>query len=181
MLEFIQEMNEAKLFQNRDTLDGKTIKDLASTTYLMILILELLRTEEPKYAKSYANKTMIYDDFNKMRSNTTDLHNIVSILDNQEDYESKIKIDKTVTLPMFGLKRYLRDIQEDRKDPTQDRQLFIKLENQLKISSSTLKNIRRIVADWRSATSTEKRSTRNNIRTEFNKLSWQNDIFLHYK
>lgn len=181
MLEFLQEMNEARLFQNRDTLDGKSTRELADTCYLMILILEILRTEDAGYAKSYANKTMLYNDFDKMRSNASDLHNIISILANQQDYEPKLSTDMTISLPLFAVKRYLRDIVEQRKDPTQDRQFFLKLETQLKISNSTLKNIRRSVGDWRTAEATERRSTETNIRTEFNKLSWQNDIFLHFK
>lgn len=177
MYEFINGLNETRLFQHRDSLDGKTAKDLSNTTYLMLLVLEILRHENKKFAVNYARKTMVYDDFSKMRSNTSDLHNLISILSHQADYEHTLATDSEISPPVFALKRYFRDIAEGRKDSTQDRQLFLKLESALKVHDSALKSIRRHAVDWASSNETERKAVKNNVRVAFQKLSWQNDLY----
>lgn len=147
-LSFLQELTESRLFKNRDTLYGKTAEDLAKYAYIMFMMLEVLRLEQFKWAKKYAVDTLVYENFDAMRTSATDLHNVLAVLNNQKEYEDKIDIDLNVSVPVFHIKRYLRDIQNHRKYPSQDRQFFMSLETFLKIHDSKLRQLRRDVGDW---------------------------------
>jgi len=180
-LEFIQELTEARMFRNRDTLSGKSAADLAKISFLSLLALEIMRTLNPSYAKKYALDTISYENFKSMRNNATDLHNLLSVLNNQIDYTGKIQSDPTVSIPALQIKRYLRDMENTRKDKSLDRQFFYKLESFLKITDPEYKELRRNVVDWNMNSSAEKRNVIRSIKHEMNKLSLQLDLLQQFK
>ena len=196
MLEFIQEISEARLYKNGDTLKGKSINDVAKITFLNIMILEIMRTIKPEYAKQYASNTFPYQHFSSMRTSASDLHNLLVVIDNQDKFQDKLTTNKkysstwpftqssmsyTITLPELQIKRYLRDIQSGTKNISQDRQLFKTLEDNFHISDSNLKNIRRNVADWKLASPVEKETTIIAIKQLANNLNQQNDLYQYFK
>ena len=177
----LQELNEARLYRGADTLKGKSANDLAKVAYLMIMMLEIIRSEDSSFAKTYAQNTVSYDNFDAMRGNATDLHNVLVVLANQHKFENKIATNSNISVPSLQIKKYLRDIVAGRKEAGNDRQLFMKLENFFSISNSQYKNIRRSVGDWKDNSRSEKSTVRNeikNIMVNFNQLS---DLFLHFK
>lgn len=181
MLEFIQELHEARLYKGADTLNGKSADDLASAAYLMLLMLEVLRTDDEIYAKKYAKDTIGYENFEAMRSNVTDLHNIFAVLNNQNKYEDHIKENLQITVPVLQIRRYLRDITTGDKQLGLDKELFMKLERFLNIKDSTLKSIRRTVGDWNRASTSERSSIRKQLKNYTVPAATQNDILVHFK
>lgn len=179
-LEFLEELNEARLFRGADTLKGKSAKDLAKIAYLMILMLEVLRRRDESWAKKYASDTMGYDNFNTMRNYATDLHNLLAVLGHQDKYEGKISVDSKISVPTLQLKRYLRDIQDGRTDRSQDRSLFKKLEDYFKISDSNLKQYRRVVGDWGLSSSDERNSILHRMRATMQSYGQYSDISRHF-
>lgn len=180
-LEFIQELTEARMFRNRDTLGGKSAADLAKTVFLSLLALEIMRTLDPNYTKKYALDTISYENFKGMRNNATDLHNLLSVLNNQLDYASKIQPDAAIAIPALQIKRYLRDIENNRKDKALDRQFFYKLESFLKITDPEYKELRRSIVDWGMNSSVEKRNIIRSIKHDMNKTSLQLDLLQQFK
>jgi hypothetical protein len=178
---FIKELTEARMFRNRDSLGSKTAADLAKISFLSLLALEIMRTLNPSYAKKYAIDTISYENFKSMRNNANDLYNLLSVLNNQTDYAGKIQSDPTVSIPALQIKRYLRDIENTRKDKSLDRQFFYKLESFLRITDSEYKELRRNVVDWNMNSSAEKRNVIRSIKHEMNKLSLQLDLLQQFK
>lgn len=181
MLSFIQELTEARLYRGEQTLEGKKADDLANIAYLMIMMLEILRHEDFKYAQDYARSTLSYSSFDHMRSSATDLYNLLSVLNEQTEYEDRITPNPSISVPALQIKRYLRDLENGRKDPGLDRALFLKIESFFSISSTKLKQIRRSVGQWNDNSITEKSTVRKEIKNILQNVSQQNDIFVHFK
>lgn len=181
MLEFIQEISEARLFKDSDTLKGKTAKDLTKITFLTIMMLEILRTADSKYAKQYASNTNSSNNFSAMNPGRTDLHNLLVVLTHQDKFSDKIETDSNIFVPLIQVKHYLNNVADGHKDIGVDRRLFKKLEDSLLIKDNNLKNIRREVADWLQTSQFEKDIILTTIKQLANSLAQQNDIYQHFK
>lgn len=180
MLEFIEELTEAKMFRGRETLSGKTADDIAEVVYAMFLIVEILRTEDSGWLKDYITNTMADEQFKSMRSSSSDLHNLIAVLSNQDKFDSKIKVNPKISPPLLQIKRYFRDILNDRKLASVDRAFFKSLEDFLKIKNSDLKHFRRTVTDWQYASTTEKRGIRLGIKNFLTPTNHQNDLLIKF-
>lgn len=179
MMDFIQELTEARLYRNSSTLDGKPAAELAKIAYIMFLVIEILRHEDKKYAVQYVKDTMYYDEFKHMRGSATDFHNVLSVLNNQEDYP--IQPDAQISVPLLQVKRYFRNIENNKVEAGLDRDLLIKLEHYLKISDTQLKHIRRTVAFWTSASNNEKFTVSKELKNLLNSLGHQSDISVYFR
>jgi hypothetical protein len=180
-LPFLQELVEARMYRNTSTLSGKTASELANVAYLMFMMLEILRYEENSFAKRYSIETMWYDNFSSMKSSASDLHNVLAILSNQGDYKDKIKVDAGISVPNLQIRKYLRDIENDRKEKGWDRAFFKTLGEFLKITSSDLKQMRMYVADWTANSITEKRKIKLAIKNALQATNHQNDLLVHFR
>lgn len=176
MLDLIQELTESRIFFNADTLKGKDIHTLAELAFCMTMALEIMRYTKEKVARNYADQTFKYQDFDKMYYSPTDLYNLLVVIGNQTDFEDKITTDLGVSFPKMGYKRYLRDIIAGRRDHNTDRSFFYRLEQAFKIGDSSLKQIRRIVADWKTADRGEREYIKKQLDLKFRKLSQYVDI-----
>lgn len=181
MFDFIQEIAEARLYRNGETLKGKSAEDVAKITFLSILMLEILRFVDKGYSKKYAADSLPFQNFTAMRPSATDLHNLLSVLAEQDKYASKITVNHNISVPELQIRRWLRDIENSKKDVPLDRQLFLKLETFFQIKDSSLRNIRRHVADWGISSHSEREATINLIKQMANQLTQQSDLYQHFK
>jgi hypothetical protein len=181
MFDFIQELNEARLYRGTSTLEGRSAEELAKISFLMIMMLEILRTEDNSFARKYGEQTLQYEQFDAMRSNATDLHNLLAVLNNQDKYDERITVNHKISVPVLQLRRYLRDISNKRKDRGLDRSLFIKLEDFFKISDSNIRQIRRFVGDWYDVSNNEKANVRKQIKNMLQGYGQQNDLLIQFK
>jgi hypothetical protein len=145
---FLQEITEARLFRYEEGVQGRTAKQLGQLLYMALLGLEALRYIDERAAREYANNTLRYNDFDKMRPSTTDLANLIAVLDNQDDYRDRIDVDASVSPPVLQILRYLRNMTQRLETHAYDRSLLLNAESSLKISESDLRQIRRVVGDW---------------------------------
>lgn len=180
MLNFFEELKEARLFRGRETLKGKTADELGKVLYLMFMMIEILRAEDKLWAIEYVTNTMADEQFTSMRSNSTDMHNLIAILSNQNKYEGRITTNYKISPPLLQIKRYFRDILNDRKLRGVDRSFFKSLEDFLQISNGEFKNVRRTVADWNLASDTEKHTVRYAIKNLIRPTNQQNDLLIHF-
>jgi len=178
---FLNDLTEARMFRNTTTLAGKSAKDLADVVFLSFMMLEILRIEDNAYAKRYANNTIWDNTFSSMKSSATDLHNLIAVLSNQTKYSSKIKADAGVNVPTIQIRKYLRDIENNRKDRGWDRAFFKTLGEFLKISKGELKQMRVVVADWNRSSTTEKQKIRLQIKNLLHPSNFQNDLLTHFR
>lgn len=178
---FLQELTEARMYSNTTTLSGKKATELAKVAFLMFMMLEILRYEDKTFAKRYSLNSIGYDNFLSLKSSSTDLHNVLSVLANQNKYADKITTDFTIAVPVLQIRKYLRDIENDRKDRGWDRAFFKTLGEFLKITDSDLKEMRIWVADWPQASDTEKRKLRLQIKNLLQATNHQNDLLVQFR
>jgi hypothetical protein len=178
---FLQELTEARMYRNTTTLSGKKATELAKVAFLMFMMLEILRHEDKSFAKRYSLDSMWYDNFASLKSSSTDLHNVLSVLGNQSKYADKITTDLSIAVPILQIRKYLRDIENDRKDRGWDRAFFKTLSEFLKITDADLKEMRIWVGDWLQASATEKRKLRLQIKNLLQATNHQNDLLVHFR
>jgi hypothetical protein len=178
---FLQELTEARMYRNTTTLSGKKATELAKVAFLMFMMLEILRHEDKSFAKRYSLDSMWYDNFASLKSSSTDLHNVLSVLANQSKYADKITTNLSIAVPILQIRKYLRDIENDRKDKGWDRAFFKTLSEFLKITDSDLKEMRIWVGDWLQASATEKRKLRLQIKNLLQATNHQNDLLIHFR
>jgi hypothetical protein len=178
---FLQELTEARMYRNTTTLSGKKATELAKVAFLMFMMLEILRHEDNSFAKRYSLDSMWYDNFASLKSSSTDLHNVLAVLANQSKYADKITTDLNIAVPILQIRKYLRDIENDRKDKGWDRAFFKTLSEFLKIRDADLKEMRIWVGDWLQASATEKRKLRLQIKNLLQATNHQNDLLIHFR
>jgi len=178
---FLQELTEARMYRNTTTLSGKKATELAKVAFLMFMMLEILRHEDKSFAKRYSLDSIGYDSFGSLKGSATDLHNVLSVLANQSKYADKITTDLSIAVPILQIRKYLRDIENDRKDKGWDRAFFKTLSEFLKITDADLKEMRIWVGDWLQASATEKRKLRLQIKNLLQATNHQNDLLVHFR
>jgi hypothetical protein len=181
MFDFIEELKEARMFRGSDTLRGKSANDVAKMAFTMFLMLEILRQEDPNYAKDYVRKTMDHTNFDSMRTSATDLHNLLAVLNNQQKYSARVTPNPSISVPVLAIRRYFREVLGGRKDRGLDRALLQNLQNSFKVSSGELSSARRNVADWYLPSKTEKAVTKRALKNVLQSTAHQADIFVHFK
>jgi hypothetical protein len=164
LFDFIQELNESRIFRYKHDFRGMTARDLGHMLYQVILMLEIIRHYDKSWVKQYANKTYQFAGFPGLKAAQTDMYNLISVVNNQDSVDDYLKSDKSVSVPEFGIKRYLLDIINDRRHITRDRELLLRLESSLQITDGKLKDIRRLVSYWDNYGDGKKKTTITNLR-----------------
>lgn len=182
MFEFIKtELTEARYMRTERDIAGRTNLDIGETLFQHVLSLEQLRHENPKVAAEYAKRTLLYQNFNKMRPGGTDMYNMASILNNPSDYSDLVSDAEAVRFDELRFKRYLRGIIAGRKDAPADRQFFLRLQKDLRISNPILKQIRRIAGDYAIASPAEKQAITSRMLLSFRPdRKFKSDLFKLY-
>jgi len=178
-LPFIQELMETRMFRNAEVLKGKHPQDLAKLLYTMFMALEILKNVDFRYAKDYAGRTFAYSNWDYMRTNVTDMANIIAVLMHPERYSSKIKPDSKITIPEFQTKTYFRNSMGDGPHPEHKRYFFT-LEGYLNITETKYKTLRRFILDWENTELSDQEWAVKQVVFEFNHLGRTCDLFLDF-
>jgi hypothetical protein len=162
-LDFLQQLEEARMTRNDQSVKVLTYADCCERLYLTLLILELLKNfpNATSVVRDYARKT-IDVKYERFKMNSTDLYNFIYFVTGDERALGKLKDPgaamrsrQSTTLPLDALKAYLRSISSgSTPNPTQ---LFVRLENVLNVSNTDYKTIRRNVTNWTQLTNDKRR------------------------
>ena len=153
-MEFIKQIEEARLTRNKTTLSKFSYKDVCERFYLTLLIVEFLRQFQDSYKTvvDYAKKTESYTTFSQYKVGSTDLHNFIYIIIGNDkalslldDPASAKAMQQQLSFPTMAVSRYIKQIGAG-TTPTQVFQLFSSIESGLGIKNSDYKKIRRVVA-----------------------------------
>jgi hypothetical protein len=166
MMEFIQDLHEARLTRNSYNQKSLTYSDCCERLYLTVLIIELLRRYK-KYSRNaqrYAKDTSSHTNYDHFRMYGTDLYNFIyfvngddAALEKLKDPEAAKQVRERVSLPVMGLNRYLSKVGGG-SWPAEANQFMVKLESSLLISNSDYKNIRRGLSGYESLDSRNKKA-----------------------
>lgn len=175
---FLQDLAESRIFKDSSSIKGKSAEQIAELVFLVILLLEILRTEDRGTARDYVDATLKFNSFDSIKASGTDLHNLISVLNHQGDYDDQIHSDYNIAIPYLQLRRYLKDYSlgpTTGQGNSMDRQFLIKLEKYLKVTKYS--KFRRIIGDWWNASHDEKRDTIAQLRRLFSSLAVNIDIW----
>jgi hypothetical protein len=170
-----QELVESRLFPDAASLHGRSASELGELLFTAILTLEVLRQEHESQAWAYAQKTLVFKDFDKMRSGGTDLANLIAVMTNQDYYYNDFKTNIRVYLPELQVKAYLRAFSTFTEN--QIRQFLLKLDTDLLIANSQLHQARRIISNWNDADTQHRSIAWSALEREFNRYGKQMDIY----
>jgi len=152
--------------------------DIGETFFEHMIMLQQLRHENPEAAAKYAKDTLKFYDFSNVRSGATDLHNLASIIMNPSKFKDEVGADSGIRIPELQFKRWLRDIKAGNMNTSVDRQFLYKLEKELGIKNSILRNMRRIVQDYSMASPNERKMISTRLMLHFRQdRRFMSDIF----
>ena len=175
---FLQELVEARMFVYPENLKGKEAVVIARLLFCSMLALEILRYENEYKAQEYVNRTMAFNDFDRMRHSATDLANLIAIVANQDLYLDEIKTKIGLYAPELQIKAHLRTFPGARYDSSRIRQFLLKLDDALMVAGSDMRQARRIIGDWPSASDFEKKVAWATLSRVFIAYGSQLDIYL---
>ena len=158
---FLQYVSEARIVRRQSDLQRYTFQEITERIYLSFLTLALLKNFKQTigFVKSYATNTLSYGNFDRIRSTSNDLSNMLaivagdpSIVEKLANKNQAIALRQRQNVPVLAIRRYLRSFSNDYEFLTQ-------LESKLGISNSDYRNLRRAIADYPSLDSKRKQVT----------------------
>ena len=118
MTPFVKYVSEGRIVRRQSDLQRYTFQEITERIYLSFLTLTLLRSfEQTKgFVKSYATDTLAYGSFERVRSTSNDLHNMMAVVAGDIEITKKLAnsqqaeaMRQRVSVPVMALRRYLRD------------------------------------------------------------------------
>jgi len=158
---FLQYVSEARIVRRQDDLTRYTYQEIEERVYLTFLSLSLLKrfASAKAFVKQYANSTLTYGGFDRVRTSANDLHNMLSVLDGNIDILDKLSnktqakaVRQRHPLPTMSVKRYLRTLNDDYK-------FLTNLERSIGITDTDYKNLRIAITDFANLDSRRKKVT----------------------
>ena len=158
---FLKYVSEGKVIRRFSDLERFTFPDVTERIYLSFLALALMSQKEEtrSFVKSYADDTMHYGTFDRVRMVYNDLANMLAIVSGDPEITKKLKnknqaqaMRQRQPVPVMALRRYLRSWEEHYKNLTQ-------LERALNIRDANYKNVRRAVANYKALNSRQQMQT----------------------
>jgi len=154
-MDFIREIQEARMTRTEANTRRYSYRDCCERAYLILLVLELMR-KFPSYSRAasgYARSTSRFTGYDIFRASATDLYNFIyfvvgddAAMEKLKDAEDAKRVRSNTQVPLMAINRYVSKIAAG-QEPTAASELFIKLESQFNITSSSYKKIRRTVTN----------------------------------
>ena len=179
MFDFIkQELVEARLFRFAENLHGRDAAGLGRLLFASLLTMEIMRHESPRQAVQYAQQSLVFNEFDHMRTGATDVANLIAVLSNQSRYEKEITANTRVSAPVLQIRTFLRTFTSTGYNQNEIRRFFIRLDEMLSVEGGEMHQARRIISDWEDATSTERHAAWSTLNRVFNSHGTQLDIYI---
>jgi len=181
-LPFLKELTEARMFMRPTDISGMSAEQIGDIIYLIFMMLEIIRYYNPSYAASYATQTMSYNTYENMHYSGTDLGNLLAVLNNQDTFAGRIKMNGSVSIPLFQINRYLQSLRSSARSDNEDATFFYRLEDYMKLYSKSLfRQLRRDIGQWSKLTYADKNSYCLILRREMDKRASNVDVYLWFK
>ena len=158
---FLQYVAEGRVVRRQSDLQRYTFQEICEKIYLSFLTLSLLKnfTRTKNFVRTYANQTLAYGEFDRVRTTANDLHNMLAIVSGDPAIVQKLAnknaamaLRQRLSIPVLAIRSYLRSFSSDYKFLTQ-------LEKALNITDMDYKNLRRAIADYTRLDSKRKQFT----------------------
>ncbi len=139
------DLTESRMFPSKKTLDREDFETLSETTYLLILALRILLTEDQVLAHRYVKRTIQTNNFKSWRTDGTDLYICLHALSTGH-YEAGRYPE---TISVLAIQRWLKEMSvANATDETETRKLFLRMDRLLFVKESSMLAVRRLIMDW---------------------------------
>lgn len=138
------------MVRRQSDLQRYTFQEIAERIYLSFLALTLLKNfEQTKgFVKDYAQNTLAYGSFDRVRTTSNDLHNMMAVVAGDPEITKKLAnknaamaLRQRQVVPVLAIRRYLRDFKGAFG-------FLSNLESALGINNADYKNLRRAITDY---------------------------------
>ena len=149
------------MVRRQSDLQRYTFQEITERIYLSFLTLTLLRnfSQTQGFVKQYATDTLAYGSFDRVRSTSNDLHNMMAVVAGDPEITKKLAnknaamaLRQRQTVPVLAIRRYLRDFRNSYS-------FLTSLETALGISNADYKNLRRAISDYAQLDTRRKKAT----------------------
>ena len=158
---FLKYVSEGRVVRRQSDLQRYTFQEITERIYLSFLALSLLKNFDQTigFVKTYANQTLAYGSFDRVRTTSNDLHNMLAVVAGDPSIVQKLAnknaamaLRQRQNVPVLAIKRYLRTFKDSYSFLTQ-------LESALGISNLDYKNLRRAISDYQKLDGRRKKAT----------------------
>ena len=158
---FLQYVSEGRVVRRQSDLQRYTFQEITERIYLSFLTLTLLRnfSQTQGFVKQYATDTLAYGSFDRVRSTSNDLHNMMAVVAGDPEITKKLAnknaamaLRQRQTVPVLAIRRYLRDFRNSYS-------FLTSLETALGITNADYKNLRRAISDYAQLDTRRKKAT----------------------
>lgn len=158
---FLQYVSEGRVVRRQSDLQRYTFQEITERIYLSFLTLTLLRnfSQTQGFVKQYATNTLAYGSFDRVRSTSNDLHNMMAVVAGDPEITKKLAnknaamaLRQRQTVPVLAIRRYLRDFRNSYS-------FLTSLETALGITNADYKNLRRAISDYNKLDTRRKKAT----------------------
>ena len=158
---FLQYVSEGRIVRRQSDLQRYTFQEITERIYLAFLTLTLLKNfqQTQGFVKSYSTDTLAYGSFDRVRSTSNDLHNMLAVVAGDPEITKKLAnknaamaLRQRQSVPVLAIRRYLRDFRNSYN-------FLTNLETALGIGNPDYKNLRRAISDYPSLDSKRKQVT----------------------
>ena len=158
---FLQYVSEGRVVRRQSDLQRYTFQEITERIYLSFLTLTLLKNfaQTQGFVKQYATNTLAYGSFDRVRSTSNDLHNMMAVVAGDPEITKKLAnknaamaLRQRQTVPVLAIRRYLRDFRNSYS-------LLTSLETALGITNADYKNLRRAISDYNKLDTRRKKAT----------------------
>ena len=149
------------MVRRQSDLQRYTFQEITERIYLSFLTLTLLRNfaQTQGFVKQYATDTLAYGSFDRVRSTSNDLHNMMAVVAGDPEITKKLAnknaamaLRQRQTVPVLAIRRYLRDFRNSYS-------FLTSLETALGIANADYKNLRRAISDYAQLDTRRKKAT----------------------
>jgi len=172
-----QEISESRLYRTTNNMRKLTGRDIAELAYLNTLAVYLFLVA--KNDTDYAKKTSRYGNYKNFKTTSTDLYMLGYVINNPEGISLSTDEVSYLNRLQFDANKHYRFIKEisSAKGKLQTAAGYLyRLESQLKINNSKLKDFRRSIISWDSLSSSNKKMLVNKMALEMRKLAQGSEL-----
>ena len=147
---FLQYVSEARVVRRQSDLKRYTFQEITERIYLSFLTLSLLKnfSQTADFASSYGRDTLSGSSFERVRSTSNDLSNMLAVVAGDPKLVQKLAnknqamaLRQRQSVPVLAIRRYLRTLKDDYA-------FLTGLESALDINNSSYRNLRRAISDY---------------------------------
>ena len=163
-LKLVNTFTESRLFPAITSFKKYTSKDTTDLVFLYFISLEILKNdfEYIHVVTAYAKKTAWYNGFENIHPGATDLYLLLHQITKKDEHTFKPHKNndvflKTIQTDEDEILAYLRRIARNQSIMSVDRKFMISLEEDLEITDSCYRSMRRLCYMWKDLTEHQKK------------------------